>query len=422
MKEKLTPQDYVLFTIVFLCSYFDSGVWSTVSAILPPLKSAGSPSLCFVLSFYLFIDSVLKGYQARCRLLYYLVWIATLWTIIKLIQTSIDTSFIEAVTIYRRNYILLPSFLMCMSYISSMSVDRIETFGKLILKWITPLAILYFLQCSGVKLFSNNVSYQTVGEVKVLRNILGMPPVLPVIFALCFISYLWYRSKQLLCYVLICLGVTFISFTRSLMASAAMIVLLTMFFQTLRYGGVQRRLVKIVTYIILAAFLLIIVYPSSFAFWSNLIDDTINSQLVKSQGTYAFRQRLIEHVIDVNEQKGTLMTGLGYLRDAAKGKYSFVLGGDTYVAPILWCEGFMGLILRCMPICYLLLQGLRMYRFPYNRREEIISLVIIVSIISEIPNYVQTVIFVRYNFIVAMLYMLYVYTLKVREASEEEET
>lgn len=412
-KDNLIFQDYILFIIIFLCTYFNWGTWSTFTSFIPLLNRMGSPFLCFFLSSYLFVYSVSRRYEVRLRVLYYSVLIASVWTFVKLFQTIQISGFEEAITVYRRNYIVLPSFLMCMAYISGMSIQRMEIFGQLILKWIIPLSILYVLQCCGVHLFTDNLSFQTSGGVTVLRNILGMPPILPVVLAFCFISYLKDRSKNYWIYVLIALGVTFISFTRSLIASAGFIVVLTLFLQTWKYG-LQKRLFKLAFYIFLAAILLMIVYPSAFSFWENLLDDTINSQLTNDQGTYAFRKRLVEKVMLNLEQHNALMTGLGYIRDAAKGKYSFVLGGDTYIAPVLWCEGFIGLTLRCIPFLYLLFRGFSMFRKPYDDKEVVVSMVIIVTILSEIPNYVQTSFFMHYNYVMAMLYMLYVYVLKRR--------
>lgn len=174
------------------------------------------------------------------------------------------------------------------------------------------------------------------------------------------------------------------------------------------------RLFMLVFYVLLATMLLMIIYPSAFYFWDNLIDNTLNSQLAKNQGTYAFRQRLIEKVIIKLENHDDILTGLGYVRDVAKGKYSFVLGGDTYIAPILWCEGFIGLILRCLPFVYLLWSGFKLYSHSLDEMEEVIGIVILACVLSEIPNYVQSSVIMHYNHVMGMLYMLLVYAYKRR--------
>ena len=179
-------------------------------------------------------------------------------------------------------------------------------------------------------------------------------------------------------------------------------------------NGMHSRLFMLVFYVLLATMLLMIIYPSAFYFWDNLIDNTLNSQLAKNQGTYAFRQRLIEKVIIKLENHDDILTGLGYVRDVAKGKYSFVLGGDTYIAPILWCEGFIGLILRCLPFVYLLWSGFKLYSHSLDEMEEVIGIVILACVLSEIPNYVQSSVIMHYNHVMGMLYMLLVYAYKRR--------
>ena len=412
-EERLIFQDYILFIIIFLCTYFNWGVWSTVTSFLPLLKLMGAPLLCFILSLYLFSHSLMRNYRTLYQPLHLLIIIASFWTFFKLFQTIQVTGFNAAFTVYRRNYIVLPSFLLCMPYISAMSIQRLEKFAGLILKWIIPLTILYVLQCCGVPLFSSNITYQTSGDVTVLRNILGMPPVLPVILAFCFVCYLKLHEKRFLKFVLIALFVTFISFTRSLIASAAFVVTLAMLFYIWK-NGIHSRLFMLVFYVLLATMLLMIIYPSAFYFWDNLIDNTLNSQLAKNQGTYAFRQRLIENVIIKLENHDDILTALGYVRDVAKGKYSFVLGGDTYIAPILWCEGFIGLTLRCLPFVYLLWSGFKLYSHSLDEMEEVIGIVILACVLSEIPNYVQSSVIMHYNHVMAMLYMLLVYAYKRR--------
>lgn len=412
-EDRLIFQDYILFTIIFLCTYFNWGVWSTVSSFLPPLKLMGAPLLCLLLSFYLFLHAVMRNYRVINRTLHLLIIIASFWSFIKLFQTIQDTGFVAAFTVYRRNYLVLPSFLLCMPYISSMSIQRLEKFGALVLKWIIPLTILYVLQCCGVPLFSANITYQTSGDVTVLRNILGMPPVLPVILAFCFVGYLKFHEKRFLKFVLIALFVTFISFTRSLIASAGFVVTIAMLLYIWK-NGIQSRLFMFVFYVLLATMALMIIYPSAFYFWDNLIDNTVNSQLAKNQGTYAFRQRLIEKVLINLENHDDILTGLGYVRDVAKGKYSFVLGGDTYIAPILWCEGFIGLTLRCLPFVCILWSGFKLFFNSIDEVEEVIGIVIVACVLSEIPNYVQSSVIMHYNHVMGMLYMLLVYTYKRR--------
>lgn len=407
--ERLIFHDYVLFVIVFICPYLDGGVWSTVTHFMPFFNALGCQFLTFILSLYLFQYAVRHRYVATPRTLYIVVLFASLWSFIKLVSTITITGFVESTTIYRHNFILLPSFLFCMSYISNMSTRRMELLFKLAMKWILFTSVFYFLQCFGFSIFTSNIHTQTVAEFTVIRNILGLPPTTPVFLCLFFISYLFGRSSKMLIYTFLCMAFVILSYTRSLMAVMGVAVVFSVWFYAMKYGF-NDRTNKVIFYISVAFGLALIIFPNTFSFWSALLDNTINSQLVKEQGTYDFRLRLIEKAMITNNMEGVVLTGAGYIRDSVKGTYSYILGGDTYVAPILRCEGFIGIILRCIPCVYLLWESIKMF---FSRHSDettaMLSLVIMVSILSEFPNYVQTTIFVRYNFIMSMLYMIYIY-------------
>lgn len=414
-EEKLNRYDYILFIIVFICPYTDSGVWWKLTSFIPPLSALGSSILAFVLSLYLFQYAYRHHYTVKARNIYVIIWIAVIWTLFKFVTTVFIIGLSEAITIYRRNYILLPTFLLCMRYISGMSIVKMEIFAKLILKWLVILAVIYFIQCAGINIFSIDVRMETAGGVSVMRNIIGLPPIIPVIFAFCFITYLYNENKQNAAYVIICFAVLFLSFTRNLIASAGIIVILAIILYIWKWG--IRDKYKLFFYVFVGIVFLSIFLPKALMFWENLIDSTINSQLVKEEGTYAFRERLIDKAVNTLERHQCLWTGLGYIRDAPKGEYSFVLGTDTYVAPILWCEGVIGIVLRSFPCFFLLVKAWNYFRKYSQDIKGLLALVVITSIVSQIPNYVQTSIFIKFNDTFALLYMIFVYILK----SEEEE-
>lgn len=410
-EEKLNRYDYILFIIVFFCPYTDSGVWWMLTSFIPSLATLGSSFLVFVLSLYLFQYAFRSHYTPCSKTLCWLMLLATAWSAYKFLETVNASGISETITIYRKNYILLPSFLLCMSYISSMSTTRLELFAKLILKWTLILAVLYFIQCAGINIFNTNIRIETVGDVSVLRNIIGIPPIAPVIVAFCYVSYLYHETRKSSTYLVTCLIVQFISYTRSLIATTGIIIILSTILYIWKWG--VRDKYKLLFYIILGIVLIAILFPNGLEFWINLIDSTINSQLVKEEGTYAFRESLIEKAIYTIQHHQSLWTGIGYIRDVPKGEYSLVLGVDTYVAPILWCEGIIGMILRCLPCLYLLIKSWEYFRrYPHDIKGQL-ALVIFTSIISQIPNYVQTSIFIKYNHTIALLYMMYIYIYKI---------
>lgn len=414
--ERLTRNDYVLLVITFLLPYTDSGVWWILTGFIPPINTLGSSMVAFVLALYLFQYAARRHCRPYMRTLYWLIGLASAWTVIKFFESSLDYGFTEAITIFRRRYILLPTFMLCMSYISSMSRMRMERFAQLVLKWTVFLGILYFLQNIGLNIFQAERMYQSAGGVMVMRNIIGMPPVTPVILTFCYLSYLYRNTRWSAVMTILCLTIVFFSYTRNLIATSAIIIILSTICYTWKMG--LRDNYKLIFYLILGLGLAFLIFPTSMQFWNNLIDSTVNSQLVKEEGTYAFRQHLIEKAITTAERHHVLWTGLGYVRDVAKGEYSLVLGSDTYVAPILWCEGIIGLILRCVPFVYLAAKAWKRFQLHYDNTCGMLALTIVTAILSQIPNYVQTDMIINFNFTLALLYMMYMYILKYEEETE----
>lgn len=410
MIEKLTIQDKVLFIIIFILPYLTGGPWFTLTSFSSVFMAIGPSFLSFVLSLYLFFYSLYKHYSIIHKGLYVTLILAVGWSIVKVIETSISDGIAETLVIYRKNYILLPSFLLCLPYISSLSIGRIQLLFLLILKWIIPLTIIYFLQCLGVPIFRQSVRLDSVAGISVTRNIIGLPPIFPAIFAICFVEYVFFKKRKILYYVLIFIVICFISYTRNLIATSVIIMVITIAYYSYKNG--IGNIIKYFLYAILAITILRIIAPVSFSFWDNLISNTINSELVEDTGTYAFRQRLISTAIETTQKNNCLWSGLGYIRDAEKGEYSFVLGGDTYVAPIIWCEGLIGLILRILPCGVLCISGFAWLRRSRDKQVHALALIIVVTILSQVLNYVQTSIFVKYNETLTILFIVYVYLRK----------
>lgn len=86
-EEKLNRYDYILFIIVFICPYTDSGVWWMLTSFIPLLSTLGSSILAFALSLYLFQYAYRHHYKVKARNLYGLIWIAVIWTLFKFVTT-----------------------------------------------------------------------------------------------------------------------------------------------------------------------------------------------------------------------------------------------------------------------------------------------------------------------------------------------
>lgn len=404
--SKLNIQDYVIYGIIFLLPYFEVGPWNWMDDI-PFIGAAGPAFVSSILAIYIAIYTLRHHLPVRFKHLNILIWIATIYSLIELERTIEQTGFTEALTIYRKNYIYLPTFALIMTYISNMSLERIKSLGYLILISCVPITLIYFLQCSGINIFSDTILKERYGGIMVERNILGFPPVVPVIISFSFAYMLFNYNRKFLAFTVLLLAACFISYTRNLLITAVIAMVLSAILYSFKLG-IKSHIKLVISSLLLFGAVLIIA-PNSLSFWNNLLDSTVNVQLEKGIGSYAFRQKLIEHTIHNITYSDALLTGFGYIRDVAKGEYSLVLGSDTFVAPILWCEGLIGLILRCLPILYLLWKSISVYHKYNDESCVLFSIVIISSIVSQIPNYVQTSIFVNYCYIFAQLFVMYVF-------------
>ena len=405
-QHSLIFPDNILFIIIFICPYLDSGVWWTVTSFLGPLKLIGSPILCFILSLYLFFYSEFKRQTNKLRTITLLILIAVIWSIIKFLSTCIQIGFTEALIVYRKNYILLPSLYLCMNYISNLTLERISGIFKLMLQLLIPFTILYLIQCMGVQVFSDGgFQMESTSGIEITRNIIGMPPVIPFILSLCLSIFLYTGSRQMLLYVIISIVICICSYTRNLVFTSMIIVFFMLVCHSLKFG--LKNKLSIIVFGIFSVLLYVIIFPTSFNFWNDLIVQTFNTELQNNEGTYAFRQNLIKYSIEEVSKNNALWTGFGYVRSAPVGEYDFVLGGDTFVAPIIWCEGVLGLIMRIVPCGYLFYKSSKMFfQNPYGING-MLTIIILISILSQCFNYIQTVIFVKYNYILIPLLMLY---------------
>lgn len=403
---KLNIYDYIILLIVFILPYSEGSLWFWLYS-LPFIGNAGPAFMTLVLSICVFCHSNSTILRNNYKTVACLVWFATLYSLLKLVQTISATGFTESMTIYRKNYVYLLSFALIMNYISVMSHDRIRKIFMIAVKLCIPMTMVYFIQCMGVPVFASNLLEESAGGIHVMRNILGFPPVVPVIFTASFLYMIFTYERKVTFFNVMLLIACFISYTRNIMITAVLIMGIATVLYSIKYGVSQN--FRLIIYSIILFISLLVFAPNSLSFWSNLIDSTLTVQLEKGVGTYAVRQKLIEYALTTIQDNDVWYTGLGYIRDVTKGQYSLVLGSDTFLAPILWCEGMVGLILRCLPIFWLLFKSFSIFRQSCKEETIFLSLVIVVSIISQIPNYVQTTIFMNYCYVFAQLFMIYVY-------------
>lgn len=374
--------------------------------LLPTLQTTGLlPSIVIkigintigiALTFPLYLYSYHKAFRRiKWKIFYWLTTITLLYITYTFIRSMLDQGFIETFTNFRYAFCNIIIFYFACHYVYSISRYRLFN----IIKWLFVLTIiegvLYIGHTIGILHIYSGLS-ATIEGSSFVRSYMGFPPLTIPIYGLALTIYIVSKNKKYLaCAAFLALTV-FLSYTRSSLAIMLLLtVLVPLLLNIKRVIGFGRifNSICIATIIIIGVFL---VFPSSMQYWITKFNNTINSELKEDQGTYAFREGLIEYALYQNRH-GTELIGLGYVRDSAKGEYSLVQGGDTYVAPVLYCEGYIGLLLRISIIAMILLSNIKQTPNLKGRMEICANILIISLILIEIPNYIQTSLFSKFS-------------------------
>lgn len=118
-------------------------------------------------------------------------------------------------------------------------------------------------------------------------------------------------------------------------------------------------------------------------------------------GTYSFRLRLLEDAIQSVEDNERWLWGMGYHREyniTGREGYSYVMGEDTFVASVIYCEGWGGLFLRVMPYLLLLWCNLKRLLWARDVKMKLYAATVVGVIIAQIPAYLQTALICRYDY------------------------
>jgi hypothetical protein len=119
-------------------------------------------------------------------------------------------------------------------------------------------------------------------------------------------------------------------------------------------------------------------------------------------GTYSVRMRLLEDAIQSTADNKRQLTGMGYKREYNAMRpgttYSYVTGEDSFVAPVIFCEGWGGLCLRILPYLLLLLHNVKRLLLVRDRKLKIYSVTAIGVILAQIPAYLQTALICHYDY------------------------
>ena len=178
---------------------------------------------------------------------------------------------------------------------------------------------------------------------------------------------------------------------------------------------------KVIISILIIISLILVIVPTRVNFFVDKFGEGNNYSYSASpvtmplkSGNFVFRTRLIEEAFN-RVKKTDVIFGKGYIREAEYGGYDFVLGGDTFIAPIIYCEGFVGMIFRLLPILIILILSIKNIFNPKSKKYVLYYISIITLIIPALINIVQTSIFAHYHklFFVFMLMQIIIHRNKI---------
>lgn len=326
-----------------------------------------------------------------------------------------EIPFTEVATIFRANFFYPLAALGFLLYVASMDNNRIYRFMYWLLLATFIQALLYvFSNISGIDVFAaGGDRYYTFQGGKIMQNMFAIPHYNTILFAFTFLATLTIKgfNKHWLWFVPLIL--TVISIVRSQIIVYILIIFLIVVF--VKISKTKLNFSKIFKIFLLSSILTVIlamVFPTHISRVINKFGFDKKEQLQTAdyleQGTLYVRLRLIEDAYNRTESNDNLLMGNGYMREAQKGEYDFVVGGDTLIAPVLFTEGFIGIILRVLPIAILLIYFFKLL-FSREKKYKLFGIVAIAIILPEIANAIQTKYFVYYTreiFIIFVLAMI----------------
>ena len=314
-----------------------------------------------------------------------------------------EISLREVLTIFRKNFFWPIATLGFLLYVSSMSSYRIERFFRWLFIITFSMALLYiFSNLTGINVWGASAKDAIVFKGALLmQNVYAIPRYLHILFVFIVISSIVdFKFKNNWMW-LIPLLVTILSFVRNQMMVYALYLFFIYFFT--KTTNIPTHLIKTAKQFLLLFFMVILIITIFPKHLDRLLDkfgfhNRAGMLVTKMEnlktGTYDFRIRLIEESYE--RTKNNLLLGNGYIRESGIRTYDFVLGGDSLIPAVLFTEGVMGLIIRWIPLIILLIYSIK-YIFKKRNKFKIYWLTIIVLILPQFINIVQTTIFTEYN-------------------------
>lgn len=356
--------------------------------------------LAFILSLPL-LRSFNKNY-GNLKGVVFAIEVLMLYILVTFISTANKTSFFEASTVFKHSFMQALNLFILLPFMFSLNKEEVNYALNKIFKCFIIFILLYLSNNLGIDwLRVKSGIVESYGGYSVDRSIVGLPLFDPLWMAI-LITYTIMKVPKANKYLMLILLVVIISFTRNLLFSTLIIATIVIMLTILKNPNNFGRSIKLLSIILLGILVIGIIMPDTIGFWISKLSNTFNDDLKYDIGTFAFRERLIENALYAIRHDP--MFGLGYVRDVAKGEYSMVMGGDTYIAPILWCEGWIGMILRILPFAILGFNALT--NLFVKKKGYWLDIIIIAVIAASTVNYVQTKILTDYPLILGIIILL----------------
>lgn len=398
-KKELFLDLYFIFIINLLPTLQTTGLLPSI------VIKIGINAIGIALAFPLFLYSFNKAVRRIKREpFYWLTVITLLYIIYTFIRSMLSQGFMATFINFRYSFCNILVFYFACHYVYSISQYRVFN----IIKWLFILTaiegFLYIGHTMGILHLYSGLTAIIEGS-NFVRSYMGFPPLAIPIYGVALTIYIVSKNKKYLAYTAFFALTIFLSYTRSSLAIMLLLTILIPLLLNIKRVIGFGRIFNSVCIAIIIIIGVSLIFPSSMQYWTTKFSNTVNSELKENQGTYAFRERLIEEALYQNRH-GTELIGLGYVRDSAKGEYSLVQGGDTHIAPVLYCEGYIGLLLRISIIAMILLSNIKQTPNLKGRMEICANILIISLILIEIPNYIQTTLFSKFSGIPLFLIIL----------------
>ena len=319
----------------------------------------------------------------------------------------------EIITIVRFSFIYPIPTLCAVWYLCGVDNDRLYK----IVRYIIVLTIIqgFLLMLSSIlridyfidKSIQETNSFK---EATLVQNLRAFPRFYDMVTVI--LTGMIFFEKESIRYVVISLCILiplpFLTMLRSRSSSLVLMLILFFFLYTLFIQNIPGKTGTIVKTVI-SVLLGIIIFYAAFPNYANRYLEkwgiTAKETEIKT-GTLDFRMKLVDKAWNKIKKDKSIITGLGYRRDAKKMQYDLVLGTDTYFAPVIYTEGVIGLILRILPIIAIFLANFHRLFINYEPKIKIISIAIVSYILCQVPVIIQSNIFASYNISMFFMYIL----------------